>query len=127
MLYDMKVHLPQIVDEILKSYTAGELDKLYRQKTLVCKIMNDTDLLGKMKLIDEEKDKQRKQTITYTLEEIKKLTNMNDIEQAYVFCQHLWETHMKKFDVIESNYWETIISKIKETVDSLNVEYEEQS
>lgn len=127
MLYDMKVHLPQIVDEMLKSYTAGELDKLYRQKTLVCKIMNDTDLLGKMKLIDEEKDKQRKQTITYTLEEIKKLANMNDIEQAYVFCQHLWETHMKKFDVIESNYWETIISKIKETVDSLNVEDEEQS
>lgn len=122
MLYDMKMHMPQVVDEMLKSYTNGELEKLYRQKTILSKIMNDTELVDKMKLIDDEKDKQRKQTIKYTLDELKKLVDMTDIEKAYVFCQHLWESHMKKFDVIESNYWETIISKVKEVVDNINIE-----
>ena len=119
MLYDMKMHMPQLMDKTLEAFTNGELEKLYRLKTVICKTMDDTDINSKMDLIEAEKERQRKKTIDKTLGELKKLSSVSNIETAYVTCQQLWENHMKQFDIIESNYWETVISKIKETMKNL--------
>lgn len=119
MLYDMKAHVPQLMDKMLECFSEGEVDKLSRYKTMIVKTLESTDIVKKMSLIESKKTEKVKALEDDVKSSLRKSVEKEDASEIWMESQQLWERYVHRLDTIELNYWETVISKIKETVDGI--------
>ena len=95
MIYDMKAHLPQIMNNIMEDFRAGDIVKLEADKYLVSKLFSDNSFDIKIKLFDDEHSKRKEKTI-------------NDLKELELKKMELAESLEK----IERDYWETVIGEL---------------
>jgi len=110
MLYDIKAHLPQVVESLREDFRTGNVNQLEASKIFITKLLDD-DFKNKIKIIDDEYIKRKTKLNTKYLDVDKK---RNDI--------------VAKLGENEANYWETIIGEvirnIKNIEDTIVVEDE---
>lgn len=105
MLYDIKMHLPQIIDKmIVEDYRAGDVTKLENDKTVMLKLLaENNDFTRRIKMIDDEHERNHRLI----------LGDLNDLQKKI-------ELKAKDLDKNEKSYWETVIGEITRTVMSMS-------
>ena len=127
MLYDMRIHLPQLMEKMLiEDFRAGDINNLEQDKIIIEKLLKETDLEKKLKLADIEKENQKKSNDSKLLESIKKATEIKDIMEVLVEIEKAKNIWAEKTTSIEHDYWETVIAQIKNTVDSIQMKPESE-
>lgn len=101
MLYDLRAHLPSLVDKMMsEDYRQGDVTKLEADKVLITKLLADSLEFGKkIQMIDTE-HKKRKDAVIKKLEELEKTK----------------VTALEELDTIEKDYWETIIGEVTRAI-----------
>jgi len=103
MLYDMKAHLPSIIERMMaEDYRNGDIAKLENDKTIILKLLSDDkEFMDNMHKADMIHKKQKEPVISKLVEldaEIKK--------------------HTEHLDGIERDYWETVIGEITRCINT---------
>jgi len=100
MLYDIKGHLPPLVEELSRSFITGDIDKLEKTRTVIIKLLaDDKDYINKVSIAKEMRDNNKEPIVKKVIEldrEIKSLT--------------------EKLDKEEYDYWETFIGTTTRTI-----------
>jgi S-adenosylmethionine synthetase len=103
MLYDMRSHLPGLVDMMIEDIRAGDTIKLSWNKMMITKLLdNHNDFNKKIKFIDDEYNKIKDPFI-------------NEIK----ILQEKLEIKFKALDDNDKRYWETVIGEIIRTINSI--------
>lgn len=95
MIYDMKAHLPNLMDKMIEDFRAGDITKLEADKTLAAKIFSDKDFDIHTSLIDDEHKKRKDKVIS----------ELETLEKSKIGL-------VEALDKIEKDYWETVIGEI---------------
>jgi len=105
MLYDMKMHLPQLIDKMMvEDYRAGDVTKLENDKTLLIKLLSEHDgFVRKIRAVDDEHDRKRKLI----------MGELGDLQKKI-------EVKAKELDDNEKSYWETVIGEITRTITNMS-------
>lgn len=103
MLYDKKIHLPQINEKMLEDFRTGNISQLEADKILIQKIFYDNkDFNQRIKLIEKKYDENKKNLVVAINGKQKEL-----------------EEEAGKLDSNERDYWESIIGLTIRTIDSI--------
>lgn len=95
MIYDMKAHLPNLMDKIIEDFRAGDITKLEADKVIANKIFSDKDFDVKIGIIDDEHKKRKDKVIS----------ELETLEKSKISL-------VESLDRIEKDYWETVMGEI---------------
>lgn len=107
MIYDMKAHLPNLMDKMFEDFRAGDITKLEADKTIAAKIFSDDSFNVKSGLIDDEHKKRKDRVIS----------ELESLEKSKVGL-------VEDLDRIEKDYWETVIGEIVRFSNKMSVAVE---
>ena len=121
MLYDIKAHLPQLMDKLLvEDFRAGDIIKLVQDKTLITKLLGDDTLDKKLALIEQERDKQKNTNEKKVIEQLQQACNNdNGIDNIWMEIEKTKNIYVENIDRIERDYWETIIGELTRTINKI--------
>lgn len=121
MLYDIKAHVPQLMDKFMvEDFREGDIAKLMQDKTLVTKLLDSSDLNKKLDLIDSERDKQKVENEKNVIKKLQDIcNNSNGIDEIWVDIDKVKNGYVEQVDHIERDYWETVIGELTRTINRI--------
>jgi hypothetical protein len=111
MLYDIRVHLPQVMERMLEDFHAGDVTKLESNKAVIVKLLSENGGFCKKLLVVDDEYQKRKADVMGRLEKVEK-SRLGLVEEL---------------EGVERGYWETILGEFTRVVQSMpKSESEEQ-
>jgi len=110
MLYNTEVHIPQLIELLIKDYREGDGDKLESDKKMLGKI---SESLNNNFLITEDEYKNRKNELDEDfLEKLVAASLEGDkILDVFIEIDKIKKEYLEKLGELNEDKWETIFSK----------------
>lgn len=119
MLYDVKAHVPGLMENFLEEYRNGELEKILRTKTALIQVLKDTDAERKIPLVEVEKKKQYKKIDEDAIKSLTGIVNGENMDKIWEDVHKTYAEYVQAAEKIETDYWETLISVFRNTINGI--------
>lgn len=123
MVYDVRGHFPQIIEELRQDFKQGSIDGLELNKTFIEKIA--PKLQNLFNGFEKERDKRILAEWKRYIESVTKLVNgdtTKKLDDFNIEVTSIYNSLIRAVNKHEQDYWETVISTV---IKHNNKEYEE--
>jgi len=116
MTYDKEVHIPQLVEMFVQDFRAGDIEKLQNDKTLLLKLIDHPEFKNFIGSCETIRDKKTQELFKKAQEAVKILLETKNPEELFVDLAEIQNDLSGSLMGVERDYWETIFSKLTETI-----------
>lgn len=110
MLYDTEVHIPQIIELLIKDYRDGDGDKLESDKKMLGKI--NESLKDSFLVTEDEYESRKKKLDKEHLGKLDKVVEEKEkILDVFIEIEQIKKEYLEKLSELNEDKWETIFSK----------------
>ena len=106
--YDMKMHIPQQIENYLQAYASADISTLTRSLENIKDLTNDPEMQKDLYKYDKEKHKLVTQKMDETCKQIQKAIENKTSEEALIYTGSILEALNTELDVLEQKYWEHV-------------------
>ena len=106
--YDIKIHLPQQMENFFQSFATGDLDALNRSFGNICSIIKDPGFQKDVKEYDSNKQKQSKMLLDKAREAVKTAVETKNMEELYIDLDEIKNDLNMALSNLEGEYWEVM-------------------
>lgn len=106
MEYDIKVHLPQQIENLLQAYASGDIETLTRVKDNLLDIIEEKTFQKDLKALDEEKIKHIDTIKKKAMDAVKLLSEVKTLDEIFVDVEEIRNDLVLGLNNAETEYWE---------------------
>jgi hypothetical protein len=113
MVYDIRSHFPQVIEEMRQDIKAGNIEGLESNTMFASKILPEFE--GVVKKSEEERNKKCFQAWKDYAKAINNAVNgleIKELEDLTIDASLVYNKHMKALNDAEKDHWETVIANM---------------